>query len=108
FGGTAITSPSSYGSWTHPKPPNITRKISDGFMRDNYNMVYAEGFYRGWFDMQIEYDKTVARFWGVQEMLKRDDNDLLLATFEVESGKNRIGKRSLGNDGGSGSIREYK
>lgn len=91
FAGTAVTSPSSFGE-------NITadaaNEISKGLVTDTESLLWSEGYYRGYFELQITPEQVQAQFFGVPTTKERDPGEISLANFTVLSGKNHLERNS--------------
>lgn len=104
FAGTAITSPSAYGE-------NITadaaNELSKALVNANANdaLQWAEGYYRGYYELRITPEEVGARFFGMPIIKERDAGEVSLANFTVKSGENRLRRGADGvvGDGVVGS-----
>ncbi|KXH50253.1 PhoD-like phosphatase [Colletotrichum nymphaeae SA-01] len=95
FAGTAVTSPSSAGQ-------NITQEKdldrSAWMTAANPELQWQEYYYRGYFEMTIDYDAVNATFFGLPTYATRNGLEIALANFTVLSGENKL-RRPVG--GGS-------
>ncbi|KAK1659516.1 PhoD-like phosphatase [Colletotrichum godetiae] len=95
FAGSAVTSPSSAGQ-------NITQEkalnISAWMTAANPELQWQEYYYRGYFELTIDYDAVHATFFGLPTYTTRNGLEIALANFTVLAGENRL-RRPVG--GGS-------
>ncbi|KAK1543601.1 PhoD-like phosphatase [Colletotrichum paranaense] len=95
FAGTAVTSPSSAGQ-------NITQEKalnrSAWMTAANPELQWQEYYYRGYFEMTIDYDAVNATFFGLPTYATRNGLEIALANFTVLAGENKL-RRPVG--GGS-------
>jgi alkaline phosphatase D len=91
FGGTAVTSPSPFGE-------NITasaaNEISKHIVKDTPSLLWSEGFYRGYYELQITAEQVQAQFFGIPNIKQRAPLEISLANFTVLSGNNRMERNS--------------
>lgn len=100
FGGMAVSSPSSFGE-------NITssaaNEISKGVVTDTESLFWSEGYYRGYFELQITPEQVQAQFFGMPTTKERGSGEISLANFTVVSGANRL-ERNEDNVVGGGVV----
>ncbi|KAI5778308.1 phosphodiesterase/alkaline phosphatase D precursor [Geopyxis carbonaria] len=98
FAGSAISSPSPAGE-------NVTmaeaRALSQWLVANNEQLLWQDMFYRGYFEMEVGYESTTARFWGVPTNGKRSGEEKALAEFVVRRGENRVGSGRVAGDVGA-------
>jgi alkaline phosphatase D len=87
FAGTAVSSPSSYGAKLTPEQ-YIAKATS--LVRHNRNLAYAEGGHRGYFSLDIRKNELDAYFWGIKNNTMPNSEQILLATFNVKKGANKL------------------
>ncbi|KAL7271554.1 hypothetical protein RUND412_005678 [Rhizina undulata] len=85
--GTAISSPCPFGQ-------NITieagQAVSQKAIDANVELQWSEVYYRGYFELNITPQKATAKFYGYPDLTNRNSKELLLATFEVLQGENKL------------------
>lgn len=93
FAGTAVTSPSAFGE-------NITadaaNEVSKGIVTDTESLLWSEGYYRGYFELQITPEQVQAQYFGIPNTKVRSPDEVSLANFTVLSGNNRLERNSDG------------
>ncbi|KAL1610107.1 hypothetical protein SLS60_001772 [Paraconiothyrium brasiliense] len=90
FAGTAVSS-SGYA-------PNITygNVEAAGLVRDNKELQWTEGYYRGYYELQISSSEITANYFGCPTVAFRNPLEISLANFTVLAGANHL-KRSVAN-----------
>ncbi|KAI9884698.1 MAG: hypothetical protein M1823_003516 [Watsoniomyces obsoletus] len=87
FAGTAVSSPSPAGQ-------NVTiaqaNNVSSIIVRDNPELQWSELYYRGYYELHIDYEQVEARYFGVPTNRRRTGEEIPLATFQVRNGENRL------------------
>lgn len=100
FGGTAVTSPSPFGE-------NITisaaNDVSKHVVQDTESLLWSEGYYRGYYELQITAEQVQAQFFGIPNIKDRAPGEVSLANFTVMSGNNRL-ERNSNNQVAGGSV----
>lgn len=96
FAGTAVSSTSSFGS-------NLTiagaNAMSQSLVDNNPVLQWSEGYYRGYFEMQISKERVLASFFGTPSLESRNGFEVSLANFTVENGANRLSRPVAGENG---------
>ncbi|KAF1998507.1 alkaline phosphatase-like protein [Amniculicola lignicola CBS 123094] len=88
FAGTAVSS-SGYGrNYTHAN--TVSRRL----VEDNRELQWAEGWFRGYVELQVGREEVVAKFLGCPTVATRNPYEISLANFTVVAGENRL-KRSV-------------
>jgi alkaline phosphatase D len=87
FGGTAVSSPSSFGQNISSSAAN---EISKGIVGDTESLQWSEGYYRGYFELQVTAEQVRAHFFGLPTTTERGPDEISLANFTVKSGHNRL------------------
>lgn len=91
FAGTAVTSPSAFGE-------NITadaaNEVSKGIVTDTESLLWSEGYYRGYFELQITPEQVQAHYFGIPNPKERAPFEVSLANFTVLSGNNHVERNS--------------
>ena len=106
FAGTAVSSPSPFGQ-------NITiaraNNISDYLIRDNRELQWSEGYYRGYYELHVSKEQLDANFFGLPTIITRNPEEISLANFTVLNGGNRLerfdGSPAVGGVVGNGAIK---
>ncbi|KAG5351152.1 hypothetical protein C0989_007722, partial [Termitomyces sp. Mn162] len=65
FGGTAVTSPSSFGTNISPTDADV---ISRGFVAQNPELQWSEGSFRGFFTLTVDPETLNATFYGMKNI----------------------------------------
>ncbi|KAI9701114.1 MAG: hypothetical protein M1836_001783 [Candelina mexicana] len=87
FAGTAVTSPSPAGqNITIDKANNVSRLL----LRDNAELQWQEIYYRGYFELQVTPQSVNASYFGMPTVVNRNPNEILLASFQVLTGENKV------------------
>lgn len=102
FAGTAVSS-SGYGG-------NISTNIraSDLIVRDNSELQWQEGYYRGYFELHFDAQKAEARYYGSPSVATRNPYEVPLANFTVYAGANALSRPIAGGIVTSGAIKGGK
>ncbi|SPO06053.1 related to alkaline phosphatase D precursor [Cephalotrichum gorgonifer] len=100
FAGTAVSS-SGYDGPIEPNAGNTSRDL----IRLNEEMMWQEGYYRGYFRLAITKEEVKAHFYGSPSVATRNSWDLPLANFTVASGANHLSRPIAGGKAESGAIR---
>ncbi|KAF2267353.1 hypothetical protein CC78DRAFT_457557 [Lojkania enalia] len=90
FAGTAVSS-SGFGGTI----ANATTK-SKGLVRDNKELQWSEGYYRGYYELHISPDEIQANYFGCPTVASRNPFEISLANFTVKAGDNHL-TRNVGN-----------
>lgn len=105
FAGSAVSSPSPIGQNVTLANANAASKL---LVDRNPELQWQDFFYRGYYELDIGYDKMEAKYFGIPSTLKQNGLEISLANFTVKSGENRL-QRTNGKVGGgvaeSGSLR---
>lgn len=104
FGGTAVTSPPSFGE-------NITasaaNEVSRSLVKDTPSLQWSEGYYRGYFELQITAEQVQAQFFGIPNIKERAPLEFSVANFTVASGANCLQRDSNDVVGGGAVANGY-
>ncbi|KAF2117010.1 alkaline phosphatase [Lophiotrema nucula] len=90
FAGTAV---SSSGFATNVSGGN---EMSAGLVRDNAELQWSEGWYRGYYELQISPEAIQASYYGCPTVSFRNPLEISLANFTVLAGANHL-ERSVAN-----------
>ena len=96
FGGTAVSSSGPCDEDDEDAPIVACNKISSGLVRDNEELQWSEGWYRGYFELHITHDKIDAQFFGNPSLQTRNGYEVSLANFTVVNGANRLSRPVAG------------
>ncbi|KAK4118692.1 hypothetical protein N657DRAFT_627997 [Parathielavia appendiculata] len=86
--GTAVTSSSPVGG----TPKFAANLLSQWLISQNPELQWQDLFYRGYFEMSIGYEAIKATFFGISDVKKRSDDEVVLAQFLINSGENRLAR----------------
>ncbi|KAH7074144.1 PhoD-like phosphatase-domain-containing protein [Paraphoma chrysanthemicola] len=100
FAGTAVSS-TGYGSGR--SIANSSAR-SAGLVRDNRELQWAEGYYRGYYELHISPDELNARYYGSPSVATRNPFEVSLANFTVKSGENHLQRNVAGGRVESGAL----
>ena len=89
FAGTAVSSSTPVGAST---PNFLTKLLSKYLIKENPELQWQDLFYRGYFEMSIGYDAIEAKFFGIPDINVKSDDEILLATFLVRNGENKLAR----------------
>ncbi|KAJ4299059.1 hypothetical protein N0V90_004303 [Kalmusia sp. IMI 367209] len=90
FAGTAVSS-SGYGA-------NISNGNIEaaGLVRDNKELQWSEGYYRGYYELQVSPTEITANYFGCPTVAFRNPLEISLANFTVVAGANHL-QRNVAN-----------
>ncbi|KAF1832828.1 hypothetical protein BDW02DRAFT_408620 [Decorospora gaudefroyi] len=86
FAGTAVSS-SGYGSG---RSIANSSDRSAALVSDNRELQWAEGYYRGYYELHISPDELNAQYYGSPSVASRNAFDISLANFTVKAGANHL------------------
>ena len=89
FAGTAVSSTSSFGANTTLWECN---NQSRALVADNVELQWQEGYYRGYYEMQISKERVLAQYFGTPNLQTRNGYEVSLANFTVENNANRLSR----------------
>ncbi|KNG50208.1 phosphodiesterase alkaline phosphatase d [Stemphylium lycopersici] len=67
-----------------------TQAISEAFVRDNAELQWQEGYYRGYTELHISSQMIEAMYWGCPTVATRNAFEISLGNFSVAAGGNRV------------------
>lgn len=67
-------------------------EISRGFIADNSELQWQEGYFRGYLELHVSHEKVDARFFGCPTVRHRNSWDLPIANFTVYAGDNHLAR----------------
>ncbi|KAI6780116.1 uncharacterized protein J7T54_004248 [Emericellopsis cladophorae] len=100
FAGTAVTSSGQSG----PIEPNAG-DYARAMIERNDEMMWQEGYYRGFFHLQVAPEKLTAQFYGSPSVTTRNPWDIPLANFTVVANENHLERPVGGVQAESGALR---
>jgi alkaline phosphatase D len=102
FGGTAVSS-SGFGGTIAS-----ATKQSSTLVRDNMELQWQEGYYRGYFELQISPEQITANYFGCPTVASQNPYEISLANFTVKAGDNRLARPVAGGVVQSGVLQSGK
>lgn len=100
FAGTAVSSSGRSGP-IEPDAGDYAR----GMIRRNDEMMWQEGYYRGYFHLSVTPEKLEAQFYGSPSVATRNAWDIPLANFTVVANDNHLERPIGGGQAESGALR---
>ncbi|KAM0274982.1 hypothetical protein ACHAQH_007672 [Verticillium albo-atrum] len=70
--------------------------ISRGFVEDNMELQWQEGYYRGYLELHVSHRKIDARFFGCATVQRRNAFHVPIANFTVFAGEYRLARAIAG------------
>lgn len=59
-------------------------------IRDNRELQWSEGYYRGYYELHVSKEQLNANFFGLPTIITRNSEEISLANFTVLNGGNRL------------------
>ncbi|KAH4106581.1 hypothetical protein HBI70_154550 [Parastagonospora nodorum] len=87
-------------------PIAATEEISQNLVRDNAELLWQEGYYRGYTELHISKNKVEAQYWGCPTVETRNGFEISLANFTVAAGANHVARPIGGSIVEAGAIKE--
>jgi alkaline phosphatase D len=87
FAGTAVTSPSAFGTNIAPAAAN---NLSATLVAANAQLQWSEGSYRGFFTLEIGPDAAAATYYAMRNVSFANLDGFASARFVVHAGKNML------------------
>ncbi|KAA8893189.1 PhoD-like phosphatase-domain-containing protein [Sphaerosporella brunnea] len=88
FAGSAVSSPAPI--------QNITMAYasfgSNWLLGANEELQWQDLYYRGYFELNIDYERIKADFYGIPDIKTRNGKEIKLASFEVLDGENKLNR----------------
>ncbi|KAH9909006.1 alkaline phosphatase-like protein [Xylariomycetidae sp. FL2044] len=97
--GTAVSSSGQSG------PIPYARAQAEYRVGNNSVLQWQDGYYRGYFVLDVRLDRLEARFYGSPSVASRNPWDLPLANFTVRAGENRLARPVGGGAVEAGCLR---
>ncbi|KAH9901601.1 PhoD-like phosphatase-domain-containing protein [Cubamyces lactineus] len=102
FAGTAVSSTSTFGAGILPDAAN---KISRNYVRDNVDLQWSEGSYRGFFTLTLNTSTAVATYYAMRNVSSANLDAFASATFIVHAGANKLSRPVAGGSVGAGVLK---
>jgi len=102
FAGTGVTSstgPFNTGDF------NNAVNVSSIYVRDNIDLQWSEGFFRGFFTLEITPKTLNATYWSMRDVTFRNLDGFPIASFIVNAGQNRLSRPVAGGHVASGALK---
>ncbi|KAI7214329.1 hypothetical protein KC333_g6075 [Hortaea werneckii] len=101
FAGAAVSSSSPFGADSTIAECNNQSRL---LIRDNEELQWQEGYYRGYYQLQISPQEVNAEYFGLPSLLTRNGYEVSLANFTVEKGANRLSRPVAGGSVENGAL----
>jgi alkaline phosphatase D len=98
FAGTAVTSSGFTGNIA------ATNTQAAKLIRDNSELKWNEGYYRGYFELQISPKEVKASYFGCPTVATRNPYEISLANFTVAAGANHLSRPIAGGNVETGAL----
>jgi alkaline phosphatase D len=102
FAGTAVTSNSPFGANSSIAQANNQSSL---LIRDNEELQWQEGYYRGYYEMQISRDSVRTSYFGLPNLRTRNGYEISLANFTVLEGGNALQRPIAGGEVENGALK---
>ncbi|KAF7363373.1 Alkaline phosphatase D [Mycena sanguinolenta] len=102
FAGTAVTSPSSFGT---NAPPSATDPISALFVAENADLQWSEGSFRGFFTLTIDSKEVNATYYAMSDITTPNLEGFVSAVFNVKQGQNKLTRPVAGGTVAAGVLK---
>ncbi|KAI0664599.1 PhoD-like phosphatase-domain-containing protein [Cubamyces menziesii] len=102
FAGTAVSSTSTFGAGILP---DAADKISRNYVRDNVDLQWSEGSYRGFFTLTLNTSTAVATYYAMRNVSYANLDAFASATFVVHTGTNKLSRPVAGGSVGAGVLK---
>jgi len=96
FAGTSVSSPCPYGQNISLAEAN---EGSQWLVANNRELQWQDLYYRGYYELAISYDDIKASFYGLPTIATRNGYEILLSSFTVKHGENKLSR-----DGPNGTV----
>lgn len=103
FGGTAVTSTGPCDEDAR-SPIDRCNIAAQKLLRDNAELQWQEGWYRGYFELMISPATVDAHFFGMPSVQTRNGYEVSLANFTVQNGANRLQRPVAGGSVEDGAL----
>jgi len=102
FAGTGVT------STTGPFVPGTFENavnVSATYVKENIDLQWSEGFFRGFFTLELTPKTMNATYWSMRDVTFRNLDGFRTASFIVNAGQNRLSRPVAGGDIASGALK---
>ena len=89
FAGSAVSSPCPIGANISIAAANNASRL---LLAANKELQWQDFYYRGYFELSIDYDVVNATFFGLPTVGKRRSDEVTLAKFQVKKGENKLAR----------------
>ncbi|KAI5781564.1 PhoD-like phosphatase-domain-containing protein [Geopyxis carbonaria] len=86
FAGTAVTSPSGYGELGYDEAAAVSRRL----VQENAVLKWAEGYYRGYYELLVSQEAVEAVYWAVPDVSRRSGEEREIGRWTVKEGGRRL------------------
>ncbi|KAJ3574353.1 hypothetical protein NP233_g1821 [Leucocoprinus birnbaumii] len=102
FAGTGVTSTTApFSTETFDQATNT----SAVFVRDNIDLQWSEGFFRGFFTLEVSPKTLHATYYSMRNVTFRNLDGFAVASFIVNAGENRLSRPVAGGKVLSGALK---
>ncbi|KAM0719745.1 hypothetical protein Q7P37_003878 [Cladosporium fusiforme] len=102
FAGTAVTSNSPFGANSTIAQANAQSSL---LLRDNPELQWQEGYYRGYYELRLSPESARASYFGLPDVRTRNGYELSLANFTVQEGSNALQRPIAGGEVENGALK---
>jgi alkaline phosphatase D len=102
FAGSAVSSPCPYGQNISLAAAN---NASHWLVHANEELQWQDIYYRGYFELHINYEEVTANYFGMPTIINRNPDEISLANFTVKSGANKLQRPVAGGIVESGALK---
>lgn len=102
FAGTAVSSNSPFGANSTISDANNQSSL---LVRDNAELQWQEGYYRGYYELRLSGDEVNASYFGLPDLRSRNGLEISLANFTVKDGEGRLQRPVGGGRVESGALK---
>lgn len=102
FAGTAVSSNSPFGASSTIAEANNQSTL---LVRDNAELQWQEGYYRGYYELRISGEEVNASYFGLPDLRSRNGLEISLANFTVKDGEGRLQRPVGGGRVESGALK---
>ncbi|KAJ7940710.1 PhoD-like phosphatase-domain-containing protein [Mycena leptocephala] len=102
FAGTAVTSPSSFGTGISPAAAN---PVSQAFVASNPDLQWSEGSFRGFFTLTINSKEVNATYYAMRDLTTPNLDSFVSAVFTVKAGQNKLARPVAGGAVAAGALK---
>lgn len=98
----AVTSNSPFGANASLAQANNQSSL---LIRDNAELQWQEGYYRGYYELQLSPEAVRASYFGLPNVRTRNGYEISLANFTVENGGNALQRPIAGGQVENGALK---